>query len=124
MTVETIHDKGQTLPAPHGKVLGVVDTQTQFDQVVADLQKAGFEKITAIRGDEGVQLLERVEGFSLGDEEEPVLHRHIDELKAGHIIIAIQTPGSRADEAATVAAKHGARFLVHFGFGAVTWLKK
>ncbi len=124
MTVETIRDEGQRLPAPHGKVLGVVDTQTQFDQVVADLQEAGFEKITAIRGDDGVQLLERIEGFSLGDSEEPILRQHIDELKAGHILIAIHAPAGRADEVARVAARHGARFLVHFGFAIVTWLTK
>jgi hypothetical protein len=122
--VEPIRDEGQTLPYPTGKVLGVVDSQKEFDNVVAGLKNAGFPKITAVHGDEGVQLLERLEGFFWGDAEGPVLRRHIDELKRGAFIFAVQTPSSDAEKVAEVASQHGARFIVHFGFATVTWIKK
>jgi hypothetical protein len=124
MTVKPIRDEGQTLPPPRGKVIGVVDTQQQFDRVVAALQKAGFDKITALKGDDGIQLLERLDGFFFSDADEPVLHRNIDELKAGHISIAVETSSPQAEEAAQVASDNGARFLVHFGYLTVSWLKK
>ena len=124
MAVKMIADEGQTLPPPHGKVLGVVDTQQQFDEVVSALKKAGFDKVTAVHGQDGVNLLERVDGFFFSDGNERILHRHIAELQAGHLVFAIQTPSNRTEEAAQLAAAHGARFLVHFGFAATTWLVK
>ena len=123
MSVEPISDQGQKLSYPSGKVLGIVDTQAQFDDVVAALKRAGFNGITALHGEDGVQLLERVNGFFFSDPEERVLQRHIQELKEGHFIIAVKTPSSRTEEAANVAAEHGARRLVHFGLLTVTLLK-
>jgi hypothetical protein len=122
MSVEPIRDQGQTLSYPRGKVLGIVDTQARFDEVVAALKKAGFDRITALHGEDGVQLLERVNTFFFMELEERVLQRHIQELKEGHFIIAVETTSSQAQEAANVASEHGARGLVHFGFLAVTWL--
>lgn len=124
MTVQMIPDKGQKLAPPLGKVLGVVDTQKQLNEVTTALQAAGFAKVTAIKGEDGVNLLERLEGFFFSDAEERVLARHIDELKAGHFIFAVAVPGDRVNEMAEIASRHGARFLVHFGFAVVTWLKK
>lgn len=123
MSVEEIHDKGQTLSVPTGKIVGVVDTQKQFDDVVGALRKAEFDEIQSLHGDEGVHLLERVHAFFWGDCEEAVLQQHIRELKAGHFVIAIASPGDRTKQAAEVAAQHGARNLVSFGFWTVTRLK-
>ena len=123
MSVEPIRDQGQTLNYPRGKVLGIVDTRGQLDSVVASLKKAGFEGIKALHGEDGVQLLERVNGFFFSDLEERVLERHIQELQAGHFIVAVDTPSNRAAEAANVASEHGARRLVHFELLTVTWLK-
>lgn len=53
--------------------------------------------------------------------EERVLTRHIEELKAGHIIVAIQAPADHVDEAVDVASQNGARRLVHFGQWQITW---
>jgi len=124
MTVQMIPDKGQKLAPPLGKVLGVVDTQKQLDEVTAALQNAGFPKITAVKGDDGVNLLERLEGFFFSDAEERVLARHIDELKAGHFVFAVAASGDRVNDMAEIASRHGARFLVHFGLATVTWLTK
>ena len=82
MAVERIHDEGQTLKYPTGRVLGIVDTRADFDRLVAALQRSGFDKIEAICGDEGVNLLERVGGFFFSDMEPRVLERHVNELKA------------------------------------------
>jgi hypothetical protein len=122
--VKRIRDQGQTLSVPTGKVLGIVNTQAEFEAVVQALRSAGFNKIAAICGEEGVQLLERVNTFFFSDLEERVLNRHIDELNAGHIIFGIETPSERVDEAVEIATQHGARRLVHFGLMTVTWLTK
>src|SRR5690606_24606225 len=123
MSVKPMKDQGQTLSYPRGKVLGIVDTEAQFDDVVAALKSAGFEGITALHGEDGIQLLERVNGFFFSDMEERVLDRHIQELNQGRFIIAVETPSTRAEEASNIASELGARRLVHFGLLTVTWLK-
>jgi hypothetical protein len=123
MSVEPMHDQGQTLRSPTGKVLGVVDTRSQFDAVVAALKNAGFSTITALHGEVGVQLLERAGGFFFSDFEDRVLARHIQELNAGHFIIAVDSPSNRVEEVVNIASEQGARLLVHFGLLTVTWLK-
>jgi phosphoribosylaminoimidazole-succinocarboxamide synthase len=122
MAVEPISDQGQTLSYPSGKVLGIVDTREQFDEVVAALKRAGFDGITALHGEDGVQLLERVNNFFFTKLEEKVLQRHIQELKEGRFIIAVETTSSQVKEVANIAAEHGARRLIHFGFLSINWL--
>ena len=124
MTVTKIQDEGQTLPTPRGKVLGIVDTRAAFDQVALNLKNAGFEKIEALSGEDGVNLLERINRFFFSDLEDRVLKRHIEELKAGNFILILETPAERVDEAVKIADQHGARRLVHFGLTTVTWLTK
>jgi hypothetical protein len=124
MTAERIRDEGQTLTAPRGKVLGIVDTDQAFGELMSALKEAGFDQVEALRGEEGVSLLERIDQFFFSDMEDRVLKRHTDELKAGHIVVAIKTPVDRVDEAARVASQNGARRLVHFGQWRITWLTK
>ena len=69
-------------------------------------------------------LLERVDGFFFSDMEDRVLARHIEELNAGHKIVAIEVPSERVDEATRIASENGARRLVYFGPLTVTWLTK
>jgi hypothetical protein len=121
MGFERIRDEGQTLGVPTGKVLGIVDTRAEFDNVVRALKSAGFDKITAICGEDGVQLLERISTFFFSDLEERVLKRHIEELKAGNIVIGIETSNDRVDEAVRVATEHDVRRIVHFGLMTLTW---
>jgi hypothetical protein len=124
MSVTKVHDEGQKLRYPSGKVLGIVDTRADFERLVPALERSGFTKIEALHGDDGVALLERVGTFFFSDMEERVLKRHIDELKAGHVIVAISTPSDRVEEAVSVASQNGARRLVHFGPLTVTWHTK
>jgi hypothetical protein len=124
MNSKVIRDEGQTLTVPTGKVLGIVDTRGDFDALVQALTKAGFDKVQALFGEEGVSLLERVDGFFFSDMEDRVLQRHIQELKAGRFIVAIGTAGDRVDEVVSVASQNGARRLVHFGPWRITWHTK
>lgn len=121
MSEKIIRDQGQELAVPAGKVLGIVDTRNEFDQLVPALANAGFEKVTALVGEDGISLLERINTFFFSDMEDRVLARHIEELKAGHLIVAIESPADRVDEVVSVASQNGARRLVHFGPWRVTW---
>src|SRR3954452_12296473 len=120
MSVTRLKDEGQKLRYPTGKVLGIVDSRADFDKLVPALEGAGFDRIEALCGDDGVALLERVGTFFFSDMEERVLARHIDELKAGHVVVAISAPAERVEDAVRVASQNGARRLVHFGPLAVT----
>jgi hypothetical protein len=124
MAPAPIRDEGQTLESPTGKLLGIVETRANLEALAASLKPAGFTKIEYLIGDEGVALLERVDGFFFSDMEDRVLARHIEELKAGHKIVAIEVPSGRVNEATRIASENGARRLVYFGLMTITWQTK
>src|SRR5262245_36748917 len=124
MTVTKIHDEGQPLSVPRGKVVATADTRAVFDDAAQALQARGFEKIEALSGQEGVNLLERIHTFFFSDMEDRMLANHIKDLKADHIIMLIETPTDRVDQVVSIASQRGAHCLVHFGFATVTWLTK
>ncbi len=124
MAVQRIRDEGQTLNPPTGKLVGIINTRADFDNVVRAMEGVGLTSIEALCGEDGVNLLERVHTFFFSDMEERVLQRHIQELKAGHIVALIKIPADRIDEIAKIATQNGARRLVYFGFTVVTWLTK
>jgi hypothetical protein len=105
-------------------LLGIVETPANLEALATSLKAAGFTKIENLSGDEGVALLERVDRFFFSDMEDRVLTRHIEELKAGHTIVAIEASPDRVDEATRIASEHGARRLVYFGRMTITWLTK
>lgn len=53
MSVESMSDQGQTLGYPSGKVVGVVNTQSQFAEVVAALERVGFDSVTSTNSSKG-----------------------------------------------------------------------
>jgi hypothetical protein len=124
MAPAPIRDEGQTLGTPTGKLLGIVETRANLEALAASLKAAGFTKTEYLVGEEGVALLERVDRFFFSDMEDRVLARHIEELKAGNKIVAMEIPSDRVDEATRIASEHGARRLVYFGRMTVTWLTK
>src|SRR5687768_8502042 len=124
MAMTKVHDEGQTLGPPRGKMLGIVETRPNVEALAASFKAAGFTKTEYLIGEEGVALLERVDGFFFSGMEDRVLARHIEELKAGHIIVAIEVPANRVDEATRIASEHRATRLVYFGPMTVTWLTK
>ncbi|WP_437190976.1 hypothetical protein [Planctomicrobium sp. SH527] len=123
MSLEPVHDVGQYVVSPVGKLIGVIDKERQFDDVVKILNNSGHHEINAYRGEEGIHLLERLHGFYFSDAEELVFQRHVDELKEGHYIVAVHIQWRDAETVADLMASHGARYLVHFGYAAVTWLR-
>lgn len=124
MSVKKIHDDGQSLEIPTGKVLCVVDSRAEFDQMVRGLEIAGIKKVEYLVGEEGLHLLERIDRFFFSDSEGPVLQRHIEELKAGHGVVAFEAESNQIEKAVDIASSNGAHYIVHFGILAVTWLKK
>ena len=124
MAVEKIRDRGQTLSTPTGKLLGIAKNKIDVERAAAALKEAGLGSTKVLVGEDGVALLERVNTFFFSDMEDRVLARHLDELRAGNIIVAIETPSDRVDEAAGIATQHGIERLVHFGSLVVTWLTK
>ena len=122
MSVEKVQDQGQTLRHPTGKVLGIVDSRAACERVAQALTAAGFPGVKVLVGEDGISLLERVDQFFFSDMENRVLNRHLQELKAGHAIIAIETPSEQVDEVVSIASANGARRLVHFGHFTVKWL--
>lgn len=122
MSVERIRDQGQTLRSPTGKVLGIVDSRDDCEKVAEALAAAGVPKVQVLVGDEGIHLLERVNQFFFSDMEERVLRRHLEELRAGHAVIAIETSSEQVNDVVRVASANGARRLVHFGILTVSWL--
>src|SRR5262245_25864490 len=112
MRVKQIHDEGQRLRYPTGKILGIVDKPADVYRLARSLESAGLRNIEEISGAEGVHLLERINrSFFFSDAEEEALARHVEEVKAGHLIIAIEVPSDRVDEAVRVASRNGARQL-------------
>ncbi len=124
MAITKIQDEGQTLAYPSGKLLGIVDTREGADRLASSLKAAGFPKVEALADEDGISLLERVNRFFFSDMEDRVLARHIEELKTGHITVAIEVPSDRVEEVTRVASENGARRLVYFGNLSVTWLTK
>ena len=124
MSVKKLHDRGQTLRYPTGKVLGIINTKAELKRLIAAMKEAGFGEIELLQGKEGIRLLKRVGKFFFSDIEMVMINRQICELEAGHTIVAIKTPSHRVDEALNLASKNGARRSVHFGTVAVTWHSK
>lgn len=124
MSIEKIRDEGQTLGSPAGKVLGIVDSREDCEKVAEALAAVGIPKVRVLVGDDGIQLLERVNQFFFSDMEDRVLRRHLEELRAGHAVAVIDAPSEQIDEVVRVASANGARRLVHFGMLTVSWLSE
>src|SRR5690242_16054998 len=99
MSVKKLHDRGQELRYPTGKLLGIVNTKAELKGLIAAMNEAGFGEIELLQGKEGIRLLKRVGKFFFSDIEMVVINRQICELEAGHTIVAIKTPSHRVDEA-------------------------
>lgn len=124
VVVQWVHDNGQTIGFPKGRIFGIVNTLSELDRISLRLEAAGFTDIEVLCGEEGLHVLERDHTFYFSDMEDRILDWQINELKAGHYILIVKTPADRAEEAADIAAANGARRLVHFGWWMNTWLTK
>lgn len=93
MKIESVHDRGQMLPIPEGKVYGIIDSPANFEAFTDSLQRAGYppEKITSVHGEEGLALLKRLKehSFFFGDGEDRLIKRSMHELEDGHFVVAV-----------------------------------
>lgn len=124
MTIAPANDHGQELARPESQTIGFVDTKEQFDAVTRALKTAGYadSNIIALRGADGVDLLERLqETFNFGDGEDAIVEFAIKELRAGHYALGIETK----DRAGAMRVAHlleplGAHSFSYFG----TWVNE
>lgn len=123
MTSKPLVDQGQTLAAPAGKVIGVLDGKVEFEAFADALSAAGYpaKTITTLCGEDGIQLLERLQehSFFFGDSEDSIIQLSIRELEQGHYAVAIEvTDHQQAEKIASLAAPHGGHGFTYFG----TWV--
>jgi hypothetical protein len=123
MTVEPIHDHGQTLPIPQGRAIGFVDTQAQCDAVVQALNAAGFSeaKITILFGEEGLHLVKRLERFFFSDAELGLVKFSEQQLRLGHYGLGVEVDSrDEAVRVADICTALGAHSWDYFG----TWFNE
>jgi len=123
MAAEPIVDRGQTIAAPAGKVIGFIDGKAEFEAFAAAVRAAGYptSKITSLYGDDGIQLLERLKknSFFFGDSEDSVIQLSINELAQGHYAAAVDVEDHKqAVQIASLAKPHGGHSFSYFG----TWV--
>jgi len=117
--IQPIEDRGQELPVPEAKTIGLVDTEAQFNAINHALNDAGYpdSKIRALHGRDGVEMLERLRDVAFfGDWERAVADQCIHELKRGHYAFSVAV-GDR-DEAirvSDIAEPYGGHSFNYFG---------
>ena len=125
MTIKPTADLGQSLGPPAGKVIGFIDGQAEFEAFAIAVRAAGYPeaKITALYGDDGLQLLERLKtnSFFFGDSEDSIIQLSIRELKQGHYAAAVDvTDHEQAVQIASLAKPHVGHGFSYFG----TWVSE
>ncbi len=124
MVIKPAIDHGQQLTRPEGQVIGFVDTKEQFDTVTKILKAAGYAAptIIALKGEDGVDLLERLQQtFNFGDGEDALTEFAIRELQAGHYAIGVEAKDrDDALKVANLAEPLGAHSFSYFG----TWVNE
>ncbi|MEQ9409795.1 MAG: hypothetical protein RIK87_18815 [Fuerstiella sp.] len=125
MTSTPTTDRGQTLTAPAGKVIGFVDSKREFEAFTEALSTAGYlpARITSLYGEDGIQLLERLKkhSFFFADSEDSIIALSIKELRLGYYTVAIEV--SDRDQAVAIvslAEPHGGHGFAYFG----TWVNE
>jgi len=123
MTPEPVADHGQTIAPPAGKVIGFIDDKSEYEAFAKAVLAAGFPAaaITALYGEEGIHLLQRLKdnSFFFGDSEDNVIHLSIRELEQGHYAAAVEVADrQQAVQIADLAKPYGGHGFKYFG----TWV--
>ena len=112
-------DRDQEMPELQGHAIGFVDTQTDCDAVILELNAAGFSdsSIAVLNGDSGIRLLSRMMSGSLwGEAAEDLMKQGVIELTHGHFALTIKARDRDEGLAvANAAAKHGGHGFSYFG---------
>jgi len=124
MSVQPAVDHGQELATPKDQAIGFVNTKEQFDAIAKALQAAGYadSQIIALHGEDGVAMLKRLQiTFNFGDGEDAIIQSSIQELRAGHYAISIETKDREdALNAVALAEPLGGHTFSYFG----TWVNE
>jgi hypothetical protein len=130
----SIHDTGDFISYPMGRVVGSVADAGQTSAAIESLLQAGIERkaIEVLHGDKGMHRLDPTgseHGFLAKlqrtvirlagpAEEYAYLRHHVEDLRAGRYLLMVLTsnPESR-DLVAKILNAHGAAFIGFFG----TW---
>ena len=119
MSLAPLLDHNQEMPELQGHTIGFVDTQTDCDAVIQELNSAGFSDSTMIvlNGDNGIRLLTRMMSGSLwGETAEDLLKQGVLELSHGHFALTIEARDrDQALAVANTSAKHGGHGFSYFG---------
>lgn len=125
MISEPIHDHGQELESPTGKVIGFFDDNALFDLFARAVFKSNIPKsaISSLEGEDGIQLLERLkeQKFFFGDGEDEMIKLALKELSTGHLVAIVKVADrDQALEVAQLAQRHEGHNFTHFG----TWVNE
>ena len=125
MKAKPMVDRGQTIAAPAGKVIGFLDGKADFEAFAEAVRAAGYpaSKITSLYGEDGIHLLERLKNnsFFFGDSEDSVIELSIRELGQGHYAAAVEVEDhEHALQIASLAKPHGGHGFNYFG----TWVSE
>ena len=116
MSSKPMVDRGQTLTAPAGKVIGFLDGKVEFEAFADALSAAGHatKTITTLNGADGIELLERLKehSFFFGDSEDSIIQLSIRQLEQGHYAVAIEVT-ELLFRAARLYADRGGGDVVH-----------
>jgi hypothetical protein len=119
MSLSPLVDEDQEMPEPQGHAIGFVDSQTDCDAVILELNAAGFSDstITVLNGDNGIRLLTRMMSGSLwGEAAEDLMKQGVIELTHGHFALTIEARDrEEALAVANASSKHGGHGFSYFG---------
>jgi hypothetical protein len=122
--IEAVTNPNQKLPSPEGRAIGFVDTQDEFDAVIAALAEAGVaqENIQVFHGQGSIELLEKNRGkFFLGDAEEQMMDFAVRQLEVDRYALSIAVHDrDDAMKLAKIAERYGAHSFGYFG----TWVNE
>lgn len=106
---------------PYGKVMGIVESRDQFQVISAALIRLdGVHDVEALEGPAGIEILEPVCERFYGDIESRMIHRYLEAVKNGEIVVAASVEPKIAEEVAETVKAGGASEIAHFGNWVVT----
>ncbi len=119
MSLLPLLDQNQEMPELQGHTIGFIDTRTDCDAAILELNSAGFSDSTmsVLNGDHGIRLLTRMMSGSLwGETAEDLLKQGVIELSHGHFALIIEARDrDQALAVAAAAAKHSGHGFSYFG---------
>ena len=119
MTITPLLDHEREIPELQGHSVGFIDTQTQCDSLIQQLNAAEITEsaITVFSGEFGTERFEQtMQGHLWGEAAEDLLARGTLELSYGHLALMIESQDrSQAALVADISTKLGGHSFYYFG---------